>query len=391
MATLIYHSGFEMGLFGEWTSATGTVSVDAATKKTGGYSCRLNPTAAQAYLTQTISTNALVIHAWLYFTTLPSSGDTYIRILQGAGTLLHGLVFKPADSKLYCEINANYNATGITITTDTWYEVNIKVITSANPHTLAITVNGSSISHSYAAGAETLTGIFVGTGSLITTDYYIDDVSVSYTAGDYPLADIRCATVANPNAAGTYSAFDTLVPGAGEAHYEDYDDPAGTAVATMDDDYVEQAGKAAVADIANLDSCADIGLAAGDVIDAVNVMIYHNGVTDGTAGIRVRSNAGTDYDTAKTIAGITWSSVYYALDPAGAAWTQTNFNGFQAGKYTASHATDEFLYCVMVFVAYTAGAALAISKVNDIAWASIGKINGVAVASISKVNGVAKP
>jgi hypothetical protein len=186
-----------------------------------------------------------------------------------------------------------------------------------------------------------------------TAKIYFDDVANADTAGaTTDLGDIRSAVVANPNAAGQYATFDTLVGGAGGVHYTSYDDPAGTAVTVMDDDYVRMAGKGAVAEIANLDSCSDIGLGATDVIDAVNVMIYHLGVTDGTAGIRVRSNAGTDYDTAKTIAAITWSSVYYALDPAGAAWTQANFNGFQAGKYTASHATDEDLYCAMGFVAY---------------------------------------
>ncbi len=72
-----------------------------------------------------------------------------------------------------------------------------------------------------------------------------------------------------------------------------------------------------------------------------------------TAGIRVRTLAGTDYDTSCAItATIAWWNKYYALDPAAAAWTQANFNGFQAGMYTASHATDSFLYAVMVLVAY---------------------------------------
>ena len=192
-----------------------------------------------------------------------------------------------------------------------------------------------------------------------TADVYFDDYAADATANQSTdLGDIRCAVVANPREQGQYFAFDTENPVQADAnHYLNYDDPAGTAVATMDDDYVQQAGKAAVADIADLDSCATIGLAAGDVIDAVNVMIYSLGVGDATAGIRVRSAAGTDYDTGLDDNPIAWVKKYYALDPAGAAWTQTNFDGFQAGKYTASHATNEDLYCVMVFVAYHAAAA----------------------------------
>ena len=75
-------------------------------------------------------------------------------------------------------------------------------------------------------------------------------------------------------------------------HYTYYDDPAG---ALDDADYVEHAAKDVVADIANLDSCADISIGASDTVNAVYCYARMYGDdAEATAGMQVKDN-GTAY------------------------------------------------------------------------------------------------
>lgn len=343
---LVFHSGFEMGLFGEWISVTGSPTL--TTPHTGSYGLTINA-AVPTYVTA----NSITVKRftfWVNVYSLRYDEETTIFGSDNSGGRIRG--YHGYDEVYSLRI---YDGATLRGTIEIQRGVYIRVSGGINGGTATdwVAVNG-------VVGVSDVTISALGAVNLgIITDpsgidgLYADDVVFDDTFSTTDLGDIRCAVVANPNAIGDVTTiFDTIVGGVGGVHYTAYDDPAGTAVETMDNDYVQQAAKAAVQDIANLDSCADIGLVSTDVIDAVRVMMYCQGAA--TAGVRVRTLAGTDYDTSLTWSGAAqWlNSTYYVLDPAGNAWTQTNFDGFQAGQYTASHATDQFLYCVMVFVAY---------------------------------------
>jgi hypothetical protein len=344
---ITFHSGFEMGLFGEWTATAGTVNINASVSHTGAYSFK-NTAGAFGYIDMGVNNKRFSL--WYRCDAYPVGGDEDIVAFSGAA---------------YCRVAINTSGqikfidgtttvlyTSAALTTGQWYRIS----GSINGTSCYCWIDGSIVVDGTTVTGTTWNSQFGSQTGQATYSAYIDDIACDSAAGAGDIGDVRCATVANPNAAGQYAQYDTLVGGSGGVHYTAWDDPAGTAVTTMDDDYTQQAGKAAVAEIGNLDSCSDIGLGGGDVIDAVNVMTYCKGAA--TSGIRVRTLAGTDYDTVIAPSGSNqWLSRYYAVDPASAAWTQTNFNGFQAGRYTGSHSTDDFLYCVMVFVAYHAGSS----------------------------------
>lgn len=286
---------------------------------------------------------------YVYITTLPNVECT----IAGQGGSVLNLRLQ-TDGTLRFYDGATLKITGTTVIPNggsaAWTRISVTYNTNS-PYTAYLWINGALEGSAVCAAG----GYFynqIGLTTSCTAKIYFDDFASSDDAGrTTDLGDIRCAAVTLPNAAGQYATFTTSVPV--QTHYLCYDDPAGTSLANIVTDYAQQTATAATAEVANLNSSAQIGLVAADVIDAVEIMIYCKGAA--TMGIRVRKST-TDYDTAIAPSGSDqWLRKYYATnDPAGVGWSQATFDAFQAGCYCASHATDTFLYSVMVFVAYHA-------------------------------------
>lgn len=356
---LVFHSGFEMGLVNEFDSIYEPTAIATGIKKTGAYSLRLVTVGETPGVTRTL--NCTAISFWFYIATAPVDweGTPVDDAIARFGDSTYGpWIYLSSNRKLKVDSGGAEGTTVLDLAT--WYRISAYISGDGDVNIL---LNGVAEA-SGATGVSGWLGCRVCNGSGVYGDLYFDDVVGTDQAADP--GDIRCAVVANPNAVGDITTiFDTVH--SDPIHYKNYDDPAGTAQSVMDDDWVQQAASAAVQDIANLKDCTPavptgLGLLSTDVIDAVNVMCLMSG---DAGGIRVKEGA-TFYSTAMTITTIAWFSVYYALDPAGVAWTQANFDAFQAGGYTTSHTTDQFLYCVMGFVAYHAGAAAPAFKLKMI-------------------------
>ena len=141
-------------------------------------------------------------------------------------------------------------------------------------------------------------------------------------------------------------------------HYTYYDDDAGSLNV---DDYVIHEAKTVVQDIANLESCSDIGLGASDTVNAVRVC-YHWKLSKGgddLPSVYVKDN-GTGYATTVPRDSDNvwyWDYKLYATMPnGGGAWTQERFDAFQAGMQSSGDAADVYLACLMAMVAFTPAA-----------------------------------
>lgn len=134
-----------------------------------------------------------------------------------------------------------------------------------------------------------------------------------------------------PNADGSYTEWDSSGGGAGV--YTNWDEVPNN----VDTDFNESGtGLALERQLANFQSCADLGLGTNDIIQAVIVKCIAK-VTAGTNGqpaILARDN-GADFTTLLVPSGGYTDGSYDRFDAVmpsgGAAWTQARVDAFQAG------------------------------------------------------------
>lgn len=198
MATLTFCCGGECGVSGpHWTAGAGSPTFSTSTKRNGDRALRANPSAAAqrwASVTGMFSGTVGVLRMYVNIASHPTS-DAWVGGLNVSG-LGCGLAYKSSDGKYYAASGDGtgacvFGATGITLSTATWYRIDIKVNVVANPWLIDVQVDGSALGQaSKALAATTLTtaSVWLGTdGSSETFDIYYDDICTSVTSADYPI------------------------------------------------------------------------------------------------------------------------------------------------------------------------------------------------------------
>lgn len=201
--TPIFCCGCECGVAGDsvigsphWvTGATFSTS----TVRNGARSLRVNLAASSAAANNltgvTLGGTVSVVRGYLNFTTLPNTNFPLLMVTTAVGSEV-GAVYQSSDSKVYAGRDNNgtltVGATGVTITTGQWYRVDILVDVHTNPWTVDVKIDGTALGQaSIALAASTIARIRQGrtySGVFTTTvDYFLDDLLVSATSGDYPL------------------------------------------------------------------------------------------------------------------------------------------------------------------------------------------------------------
>jgi hypothetical protein len=187
-------TGTASGGVEHWAEASGSVSVvtSGPSKMRSDRAYRFNPTAGTATLLHTFRTAVgspatVVGRCYLYFATLPDVDHAPISLNSGAGKFGR-LFFESTDNTLYCDANGTRPGSGFTVTTGVWYRIDLKVVFNTTI-TVDAQINGTTLTQATAAGAsETGTSVrFGNSGGTPTYDYYIDDIAISGTSGDYPL------------------------------------------------------------------------------------------------------------------------------------------------------------------------------------------------------------
>jgi hypothetical protein len=189
MATPIFCCGFECGQIGgatptlgrHWGVGTGTApTIDTGTVRSGARSLRCTAAAGTAVAPSLTYTDGSVVgRVYLRFASLPTA-DTYVLKFSGG----EGLRYAIADSKLYCHAGAVDGATGVSVTTNTWYRLDVRL--DKGTFKLDAQVDGTALGDvDFSAGAQTT--ISLGVIETATADIYYDDVILSQTLADYPL------------------------------------------------------------------------------------------------------------------------------------------------------------------------------------------------------------
>jgi hypothetical protein len=185
----------------------GTATFDTATPRSGRYCLRINNVASDTFAQSAYPQGTLpqyhdyVVRFYVRFNTLPNT-NCFINYISGLGHNC-GIAYNYADSKLYCafvgEFNYNYpftpvlfGATGVSVTTDVWYRIDLRVIIDNSPPFTSIEgkVDGvdlggltNSYATQYSPGYNT---VVLGPGTTITGDVLYDDYILSFTSADYP-------------------------------------------------------------------------------------------------------------------------------------------------------------------------------------------------------------
>jgi len=193
MATPVLCCGFECGGTGSgghiWVFTNSSISTSAPI--TGDRSLLCAPSAATSfanYNNTLIVGGVWVIRFKVRFATLPSANTAICRVNQN----LVGAYFKQSESKIYAGLSAtDAGASGVSVTTDVDYYIDISVVTTANPWLTNVSVNGVACGqHSNAVAASTTArSIDLGFTSAVTASAKFDDYIISLTADDFPFGD----------------------------------------------------------------------------------------------------------------------------------------------------------------------------------------------------------
>lgn len=168
----------------------------------------------------------LVARFYVRFATVPGVVTTLFDTETATN---HGGVEYHTSGEIRTRIGATDGSSGIAVTTGRWYRIDFKYVTGATC-TADLQVDGVAVSQQTAAGASaTITGFDIG--PLVnnpTCDFFVDDVLVSGTSGDYPIGEggivglypnaDRTNTAANPsdtNFGHFYSAVGDFGKGSG--------------------------------------------------------------------------------------------------------------------------------------------------------------------------------
>ena len=195
---LTFCCGFECGLIGtngeHWSATNAGTSISTTTVRSGSRSARINPSASTVGLLSTtfVAGRTLVGRTYIRFASLPS---TDYRIITGTTSGSHacGILFQQSDSKIYA-----YNpgvptlgASGVTIAANTWYRIDYKFVTTANPWTIDVQVDGTACGQvTVAQAAADMLSLTLGDNfANRTADIFFDDHAHSITSGDYPIGE----------------------------------------------------------------------------------------------------------------------------------------------------------------------------------------------------------
>lgn len=160
---------------------------------TGARSILINTTAvAQSVSTwPTFAGAGIVVFRFrIRFSTLPNAS---IALGTDNSTLHAGAYFNASDSKIYAGTSASaLGATGVSVTTDVTYYIDVRVNRTANPWLVDVQVNGTACGQRTTTQAAFTTAQTVRLGDSVNASTYsavFDDVIVSVTSGDYPIGD----------------------------------------------------------------------------------------------------------------------------------------------------------------------------------------------------------
>lgn len=343
----------------EVTSGSGTLNtVSTTTVRSGTYAARINPAAGFRWIGQVFksspSSTETFIRVYINFASLPTGGQCeIIGIWDSVSVARRAYIGLSTAGKLQLFDNSvQIGSDSATLSTGTWYRVEIRVIGGTGTATLDGRLDGSSFASSTSATVSNFDALYFGAPNAANSfDGFWDDIAINDTSGSdqNSWAGSGKVIVLTPNASGDANSFATRTGGTAGAsnNYTRVDEVAPN-------DATDFNGSSTLNE-EDLFNMSDSGIASSDVVKVVHVDIrFRNGTADATAAIKAeveKTASGTKTQSSAIVPNsTTWKSnstttgVGHTLttyqDPDAAAWTLTTLDSMQAGyKLTTAPGT----------------------------------------------------
>jgi hypothetical protein len=199
--TTLKETGYESGA-ADWDGSVGTPAVQSSVKNSGTYAAQIDTTAAQEYIAYTVATpSVLVARVYFRFATLPSVDASTLFSTTITSGVRPGLNFNTSTNRFYARwIGAsNGNTCAVTISTGTWYRLDLRFDFSANPSKIDFSIEGTAATQStYAQVATTHTAMRLGVEDVVNMNEYLDDLKITNVSGDYPIGALPGSSVVGP-------------------------------------------------------------------------------------------------------------------------------------------------------------------------------------------------
>jgi hypothetical protein len=383
--TPVFCCGFECGVSDVHFNSVSGISggngkaFSTSTVRSGTRSLNIQSNASSSQQTLSFtpsftSVNKHVFRFYVRFATLPAV-DMGLLFLGYGASQFPAIVFKQSDSKIYAGNSAgSTGATGVSVTTDTWYLIDFKVSSSANPWTVDVKVDGTAcgqftIAQVAATGTSYNFGLFSPGLVNYTASVFYDDLIISQTDADYPIG----AGFVNhfvPTSDGTHNvagaadfkrgAAGTDITNSTTDSYLLVDDVPLDAVgsAPTTNDYINAIAPPNATDYTENVFGPASGISTPTVAPrAVEVIVETAQAASQTGSFKLNLNDNGTVDTIKEqvgVAGVTTVAAarkHYALAPTGGAWSTSgagNFNNLRIRFYSADAAPDQYFVAAMI-------------------------------------------
>ena len=212
--TVAFTCGAECAALAHWTSITATATRSTSFYRSGAASIKIAAAGAAAYAKYTATANMWVVRLAIYFpTSLPAADCTLFELFSTSNNSV-GLAFDQTTSKLVVAEQGLWTTRvpGPVVAADTWYVVDLKFDYTVGCPTINWKVGGAAqTAYANTGAAGNWNTASVGQPdtdirALTTYTAYFDDLVISNTAGDYPIAD------------GSVVAGETWVPATDPTH-----------------------------------------------------------------------------------------------------------------------------------------------------------------------------
>ena len=398
MATPVFCCGFECGLgpvnvLGHFRNIGSTaVAISTTTFRSGLRSLRANPSASDAIATCSWSAANELRHVgrvYVYFATALPDANTLLVFTGATGTPSGPAVFfKQSDSKIYAAVAAGVSgaatlgATGVTVTTGTWYRIDFHfLISTAGNDTCDVKVDGTDCGQATAAGSGSGVGdITIGVvgdqpDRTVSADVFFDDFLLSATALDYPLgAGYALSYIPNADGDGS-SANRHYGLGANEVERTltgtDITNTTTDAYTLVDErplpttevDFINWKTNGTAGDYVEIAYEDSVESVAPRTVEAIAAHHDAGGAGTNAWALTLReSGGGTTGDifnsTTNVGATITYKRAHFATVPGTSnAWTTANFNALRSRFIATDASPDVYLDALMLEAEYAEVAA----------------------------------
>jgi hypothetical protein len=355
----------------EFSTVTGTVSIQSAVKRVGPFAIRTNPTAANSFVryhwAATDVSGVLFLGSYLRIDTAPAGNVTIARIANAANDPAVQLRLTPSRTLVLLDAAGNpVGAESAALALNTFYLVEYGVDASTAPGTVTARLNGIQFASGANSSQVPWSRWLYGPVASTTCDLYWADLRAHDNTGtvnnSWPGEGVVVTVF--PTGAGDANQWNNTTNGAGTTSNWNLVDEAPPDDATT----FVQTGSATAEDMYTVGST---GMSAGDTVRGVMVGArFRNNTADAAAAFKVqvkKTSGGTVSQSAAIVPNATaWRTnapnqprnypIIRETDPDGSAWTASTVASMQIGvKATAAGTNRVQVTTVWAVVVYTPG------------------------------------